>query len=121
MGPGVEWHGTIGQHVGLGSPGRATVDTKDDSSRRALLRKKDVIRFEDEFDNFLNESYKRKLNINTFFTSNLNKTVTPILPFYVNDSSHIVIYLMYSNITSIESISLTNCSFSFIEISIFFK
>lgn len=56
-----------------------------DVSKKETVDKKDVIRFEDEFDNFLNESYKRKLNINTFFTSNLKPRIEKITQVFENN------------------------------------
>lgn len=54
-------------------------------SKKDTIDKKDIINFEDEFDNFINEYYKRKLNINTFFTNNLKPRIEKIAQIFENN------------------------------------
>ena len=55
------------------------------SLKKESVSKKDVIEFEDDFDKFLAETYKRKVNINSFFTSNLKPRVEKLIQVFENN------------------------------------
>lgn len=61
------------------------VSISTEVSNKETIGIKDIIAFEVDFDNFLSESYKRKLNIKTFFSSNLKPRFEKITQVFENN------------------------------------